>query len=327
MLKTTGTPGGNPRPEGYIRALCIAEHLNFLPMTLCKSFRWTPVLALGLGLASCGGADQSATQLPATDTLAVKQESDAVVKVGGKLFSIPSPIQTVMLVSEMKVPYANGLALPTENATRFATKEKQALALGVYGADMAYAVAYKDGQRALKTLKTLEQLSGQLNLSNAFSKEEMDAFKKNINNQDSLLRLTGKAFRSADRYLKNEQRDEVSAWVLAGGWIEGLYLTLGASGDKLDPRVTARMAEQRRTLDNLIALLAQHEGSTELLAQLKDLAGSYAQVGTTYKYVAPKQDAANRTTYLNSTTTAQVAPEVLQAIITKVKAIRTAITA
>jgi len=50
-------------------------------------------------------------------------------------------------------------------------------------------------------------------------------------------------------------------------------------------------------------------------------------VASTYKFVQPTTDAANKTTYINSVTTAEVGPEALQAIINKVRAIRAAIIA
>ncbi|MBX2983621.1 MAG: hypothetical protein WBB32_13820 [Flavobacteriales bacterium] len=296
-------------------------------MTLRKTSTWAAAFTLGLLLASCGGGGHADQQGATADTLAIPEDGDGLVKVGDKLFSIPSPVQTAILIRELKAPYASDLPFSTDSIARFATKEKQALALGVYGADLAYVAIHKDGQRSMKTLKAIEQLSGKLNLSNAFDKDLMEGFKKNINNEDSLLRFTGKAFRAADMYLKNDQRNDVSAGVLAGGWIEGLYLTLGSTGEKVDPKIATRLAEQRHTLDNLIALLGQNEASSELVAALKDLATSYEGVSSSYKFVQPTLDAGNKTTYINSVTNAEVSPEALQTIIRKVRAIRSSIIA
>ncbi|MBZ0207133.1 MAG: hypothetical protein K8H89_12470 [Flavobacteriales bacterium] len=296
-------------------------------MTLRNTTIWAAAIMLGLTVVSCGGGDKADRAETTADTLATAPTGDGLVKVGGKLFSIPSPVQTAMLIREVGMPYANELPLSTDSTSRFATKQKQALAMGVYGADLAYVAIHKDGQRSLRTLKAIEQLSGQLNLSNAFDKQLLDAFKKNINNEDSLLRLTGKAFRAADMYLKNDQRNDVSTGVLAGGWIEGLYLTLGSTGETVNPKITARLAEQRHTLNNLIALLEANDGSSELVAALKDLATDYQSVTSEYKFVKPTLDVVNKTTYINSVTKAEVSPEALQTIIRKVRAIRSSIIA
>lgn len=296
-------------------------------MTFHQTIKWTAALLLLSGLAACGGGGQSASGTGEVDSLVVQAESDGLVKVGNKVFSIPSPVQTVLLIRELKTPYASSLPLPTDSAVRYATKEKQALALGVYGADLAYVAVYKDGQRALKTLKAVEQLSGQLNLSNAFDRDLMQSFQRNVDNLDSLLRLTGKAFRAADMYLKSDQRDEVSIRVLAGGWVEGLYLSLGSVGDQVDPKVAMRLLEQRHTLDNLVELLGHEQDTDGLQALMKDLVVSYEGINSQYTFVEPTLDVTNKTTYINSTSSAEIAPEALAEIIKKVRAIRAAIIA
>ena len=296
-------------------------------MTVRYTSKWAAAMTTALLLAACGGGGNTDQVKATADTLSTATDGAGLVVVGNKLFSIPSPVQTALLIRELGLPYNNSLPLSTDSLARFTTKEKQALAMGICGADLAYVTIHKDGQRSLKTLKAIEQLSGQLNLSNAFDKDLMEGFKKNINNQDSLLRFTGKAFRAADMYLKNDQRNDVSAGVLAGGWIEGLYLTLGSTGEKVDPRIAGRIAEQRHTLDNLIALLKQNNGSSALVDSLQDLATAYEAVKTEYTFVQPTLDAVNKTTYINSVSKAEVPSEALQTIIRKVRAIRSSIIA
>lgn len=287
---------------------------------------WGIAISVAMGMAACGGG-QGGKEAAATDTLKTVTEDRGLVKVGGKVISIPSPIQTVMLAHELKAAYVPTLALTPDSVARFTDSRKKALALGVYGADLAYITLYQDGQRALKTLKAVESLSNGLNLSSAVDKDLMNRFKANVNNQDSLLRLTGAAFRAVDAYLKNEERNDVSTQVLTGGWVEGLYLTLGTSGSKVDKKVATRMAEQRHTLDNLIELHEKMDGEDELLALLKDLAASYSNIKSEYKFVQPTLDAANKTTYINSSSSVELPDEALQEIIRKVRAIRSAIIA
>src|SRR5690606_39986307 len=102
-------------------------------MTLCNTSTWAAVFTAGLLLAGCGGGDQGEPQQAPADTLAVPAEGEGLLKVGDKLFSIPSPVQTALLIREIKAPYESGLPYSTDSIARFATKEQQALALGVYG--------------------------------------------------------------------------------------------------------------------------------------------------------------------------------------------------
>ncbi|MFT3885077.1 MAG: hypothetical protein QM724_06495 [Flavobacteriales bacterium] len=301
-------------------------------MTARNTSTWALALLAGLSLFSCGGnTDQGQGGTPTADTLDTAQHADGgVVKVGGMLFGIPSPLQTALLIRKSGAAYAKDMPLSTDAAAKFTAKQQRALALGLYGADLAYVTIHKDGQRALKTLQTIEQLSGQLELSNAFDKALVDRFKKSLNNEDSLLRLTGTAYRAADSYLKANERNDVSAWVLAGGWVEGLYLTIGQPGAKLDQAVMDHIGEQKRSLDNLVLLLERTDtdkSATALVASLKALQGAYSGISSTYTYQQPTTDAAKKTTFINSVTTTTISAEQVRAIGEQVKAIRSTIIA
>ena len=60
---------------------------------------------------------------------------------------------------------------------------------------------------------------------------------------------------AADQYLKNNDRDDVSALVLVGGWVESLYLTVSDAAALKDAAMVNRIGEQKNTLNALIQLL------------------------------------------------------------------------
>ncbi len=321
-------PGGNDLTPIGLTSTRDFLQLDFFTMTVCNLTKWTAAVALGLCIAACssGGGD-TANTTPAADTLKSQDPGNGLVNVGGKLFSIPSPVQAALLMRKLGMPYDASLPLGTDSTAQFTTNHRMALAMGIHGADLAYCTVHKDGQRALKILMAVEGLGDKLNLKSAFDRTLMDGFKKNIGNEDSLLRMGGTAFRAVDMYLKNDQRNDVSALVLAGGWIESLYLTVGKSDAKLDPRVVDRIAEQRHSLDNLISLLKQGQAPSALVDSLQGLANSFDGVKYTYTYTQPTVDAANKTTYINSVTKAEVPAGTMETIIRKVRALRSSITA
>ncbi|MBK9422478.1 MAG: hypothetical protein IPN44_15760 [Flavobacteriales bacterium] len=297
-------------------------------MSVCKFLTLALAVTLVALLPACNGPAGEPSVNADADSLSVKPNSNGqLLNVQGKLFSIPSPVQTALLIKKANLPYRQMLPLNTDSLQRFTSKEKRALALGMYGADLAYRTVYKDGQAAIRSLKAIEQLSNQLNLGNAFDKDLMEGFIRNLSVEDSLLRFSGKAYRSADRYLKTDKQEDVSASVLAGGWVEGLYLSLGDATDKLDPKVATRLAEQQNTLTNLIGLLVQADTQPALVKQLQELKAALGGVKVTYVFVKPTLDVAKKTTYINSATSAEVPPETLQAIITKIREIRSSIIA
>lgn len=298
-------------------------------MSLCNISTWAMALLLAAMLPACSGGGQQDHNVNAdADTLNTGEGNNApVLNVNGKLFSIPSPVQAALLIKKANMPYRQNLPLSTDSISRFVSKDQRALALGMCGADLAYRTVYKDGQAAIKTLKAIEQLSSQLNLGNAFDKELVESFKRNLAFEDSLLRFSGKAYLAADRYLKQDRQEDVSASILAGGWVESLYLSLGDVNDKLDPLVATRLAEQRYALGNVIALLQQANTQPELVKMLQDLKSDLDSVKVTYTFVQPTLDVAKKTTYINSATSAEIPKETIQGIITKVREIRSSILA
>jgi hypothetical protein len=300
-------------------------------MTAQQNLKLLFLSAIGVALAACGGGsnDQKGTT-DGSDTLdTVAQVGNTnLMKVGGRLFNIPSPVETALLIHKLGLAYQKDVPLPTDKAASFATKTSRSLALGMYGADMAYVTVHNDGQRALSTLQAIEQLGSALDLTNAFDKALIDRYKKNLSSEDSLLRLSGAAYRAADRYLKTNERDDVSALVLAGGWVESMYLTLSDPSSGKEEGVANRVGEQKRTLNDLIALIEQadkEKACSSLIAGLKDLQTAFAAIQVTYQYEPAVTDAANKITHINSTSTVTITPEQLKAISDKVSSLRSTI--
>lgn len=297
------------------------------------SLKWAvPFLLSATLLGSCGNsadsADHDGSKSDTLDTTA--HESPGLINVGGRLFSVPSPMQTALLIKKLQQPYDKALPMAGEAADKMASKYQQALGLGAYGADLAYVAVHKDGQRALRTLELVQRLSAQLELTNAFDASLTEAFKKSMNNEDSLLRFTGMAYRAADRYLKANDRNDISAFVLAGGWVEGMHLSLSGAGETPAQALVDRIGEQRKSLESLITLLEEadkEKTASGLVAGLKDLLTVYAGVTSTYQYQPPTVDASHKTTFINSTSTVTMAPGTLAAIASKVAALRNQITA
>jgi len=276
-------------------------------------------------LASCGGNDQG--QTTGADTLAVidNPKESELIGVGGRFFSVPSPMQAAMAIKEAGLKYQKELAIPLEKGDAATARMSQALMLGAYGADMSYATVHKDAQRALATLESIERLGAKLELSNAFDKALAERFKANKGSEDSLMRFSGMAFRAADQYLKSNDALDVSAWMLAGGWVEGMHLTLADPAAAKNAKLVTRIGEQKGTLDGVLALVdgSNVDGqSNALLMGLKELRSAMEGVKTTYVYEPPVTDAAKKTTYINSKSTAEVSPEQLAAIAAKVAALR-----
>ena len=276
---------------------------------------------LALVAVSCGGDEPTEDQIEDPVVENVDPNSNQLMEIDGKVFSIPSPIQTAYLIKNSGTNYNKGILNEPAKVTNYSTSYKKAINLGIYGADLGYVTLYDQTQDAISYLTAVKAIGDDLGVSSAFDLELVERFEKNIGNQDSLLVLVSDAYKSSDRYLKNQQQNDVGGLILAGGWIESLYFATNAAEMTHNKEIIKRIGEQKTTLYNLIKLLTPYYSKpefTSLVDQLMELNEIYEKVETVYTYIKPTVDAENKITTINSTTEVNITDEQLKAITEKV---------
>jgi len=284
------------------------------------AFSTITVLAFGCGSDETVKEEVDTTQNQEEDT-----NQSQLMEIDGKVFSIPSPIQTATLIKNSGTNYSKDMLNVPSNVTKYSTNFKKAINLGVYGADLGYVTLYDQTQDAISYLTAIKSIGDDLGVSSAFDMELVERFEKNIGDQDSLLALVSDAYKSSDRYLKNNQQNDVGGLILAGGWIESLYFATNAAEMTNNADVIKRVGEQKATLSNLIKLLTPFYSKpefTNLVDQLIELDELFSKIEITYTYVKPTVDAQNKTTTINSTTDVNFSDEQLKAITAKTLEIR-----
>jgi hypothetical protein len=282
------------------------------------------LMAAGI-LSSCGDSkkDESKDEIIETpDTV-----KTSVLNVGGELFSVPSPIQTALLIQKSGISYDKSVLSASNKVNTFSTDYARSLNLGIYGADLGYVSLYNQTQDAIGYLASVKQLADKLGISAAFDASTMERIQKNVTNKDSMMVLVGIAYRGSDAYLKNNQRTDVSSLILAGGWIESMHFSVTAYKQKPNNDIKFRIAEQKQALGSLIKILSNNKTQevVDLTAQLTDLAKVYEDIQFKYTFVPPTDDTAKKVTYINSTTEVIVNDEQITKISDKIKEIRSKI--
>jgi hypothetical protein len=247
-----------------------------------------------------------------------------LLNVGGELFSVPSPIQTALLIQKSGIPYDKSVLNPSNKVNVFSTDFSRSLNLGIYGADLGYVSLYNQNQDALGYLAAVKQLADKLGISAAFDAAMMERIQKNVTNKDSMMVLVGIAYRASDAYLKNNQRHDVSSLVLTGGWIESMHFSISAYKAKPSNDVKYRIAEQKLALNSLIKILGNNTSKevVDLTAQFADLSKVYDGISFKYNFVEPTIDTLRKVTMINSTTEVLISDEQIIKISEKIKEIR-----
>lgn len=195
--------------------------------------------------------------------------------------TVPSPLETASLFQEAGADYNPGITNPLENVSNYSTNTQKALNLGVYGADLSYANIFDQSQESMFYMNCSKKMSDGLGITSAFDAATMERIEENMNNRDSLMTIINDAFWITDAYLKENGQDHLSALIITGGWIEGLYLgTKAINVASPNEALMQRIADQKYSLDNLTELLSTYE-NTEVDAieqKLKELQEVYNKI-------------------------------------------------
>ena len=288
---------------------------NFLAITIAVSL-----------FSSCGNKKEESGKdeiVEIADTV-----KTSVLNIGGELFSVPSPIQTALLIQKSGISYDKSTLHASNKVNTFTTdfsrRSSKSLNLGIYGADLGYVSLYNQTQDALGYLASVKQLADKLGISAAFDASTMERIKNNVTNKDSMMVLVGIAYRGSDAYLKNNQRTGISSLILTGGWIESMHFSVTAYKAKPTDLVRFRIAEQKQALGSLIKILSVSTEAevTTLTAQLTELAKIYDGIQFKYNFIEPVTDTTKKITYINSTTDVIVSDEQIALITNKIQEIR-----
>lgn len=308
----------------------VKKVLSFMIETLTTNLRLPKsklaLLLISAFLSSCKptpNQDNETTQ-PTADTLST------LVKVENAIFPIPSPWQVVNLIQKKNIPYNELYINSTKNYQRYTTSFKQAVNLGIYGTDLSYLNIYDKTQESLQYLGVIKKLSEQLRITESFDERIFERIENNIENKDTLIKIISDTYASSDLYLKKNERYDISALVVAGCWVESLFIMTKIAQEHNDREIINRIGEQKHPLDNLVELLTPfYYKSTEfanLLDSLIDLAYEFDGIIYSYTYREPIVDEANRVITIRSQSRVVMSEYHLKIINKKIEQIRTSLT-
>ncbi len=275
---------------------------NMIKNSVIKPYMLFILFIVSQLLCSCSGNNEEETSNKIDSTLL---KNPSIVKINNRLFSIPSPYQVAILVKDNKLPFNKDLLNPVQNQSNYSTTFKQALNLGIYGADLSYLNIYEQLPDAAGYFAVVKVLSKELGIMSTLDENTLKRIEDNSNNRDSLMLILSSLYRDADVYLFKNNRNEVGLLILAGGWVESLYVMTQTLSKNNNQEIINRIGDQKYPLDNLIELNRPYYGKISdefdaLLEQLVDLAAIFDGVSIEYTYEAPIVDEAKKLTIVNS---------------------------
>ncbi len=224
------------------------------------------VLVLTVVLISCrneqntpGKNDLAIRSLPAADSGNVRLI----------FYNMYLPPQMANIFEQTGANYNPSLLNQSDNFARYQDPHKIAINLGIYGVDMNYARMFNQASMTAKYFLTIQMMTKKLGIPASYYEDLLNGIDQFSANKDSLVRIAGEVYERTDAYLKRNGRDATAALIVAGGWIEALYIsTKIIESDPENMEMIDRIAEQKYSLNSLISLLGNYQEDISVAGDL-----------------------------------------------------------
>jgi len=205
--------------------------------------------------------------------------------------NISSPVEIAALIKAVGVPYSKDYLATTDYVDDYNTSFKQALGLGVFGADLGYQNMYNKTGGVIDYISAIKTLADGIRVGQFFDFTTLKRLATNNQNLDSLMYISVQNFNQMDRYLRENNRSNLSSLIVAGVWIESMYLLSEVIKESPNAELSEKIGEQKIILSNLMLLLKNYERDPkfkDLIGQLEEIQDIYREVTITYEKGEPE---------------------------------------
>ena len=275
--------------------------------------------------SNCGDGDKT-DEVETNDSL--KTEESKTGPVSETFFQVPSPgemLTFIKMVGGKKhdVSFLN----PPSNEKNYTDNKLRAINFGIYSCDLSYCSIFEMGSESLKYFKIVKMMGDQIGVSTAIKPEVLKRLESNIGSSDSLAVITDDVYFSSFEALEDSKQGPTLALVVAGGWLESLFIATNLAKYEENSPVIERLADQKYTLENLIEFLKKHESEVNVADVRGDFEGLLAEFNKIKeKDAAPAKTKDNKAATLAGGKQLVITAEVYASIVNKIRTIRNSYT-
>jgi hypothetical protein len=305
---------------------------NYLNFRVVNFIILLSLFLLNYSCKSCKNRESKEVGLE--DFLTEEDIFDDIDKAKKIFYSLPSPLETAMLLKSAGITYNEQLLNSLDNVDKYATNKSKALNLGIYTTDLSFASLFDQAQTSIKYMDATKRLATEMGISDAIDEETLKRLEQNLNNRDVVMDIISETFFNSSSYLKENDQQEVAAMVLVGGWIEGLYIGSQMIGDNpiQGNKLVDRISEQKLSFSIVERMLQdnrvnahgeENRDIVELINELHAVKSSFDKIEVQTSAVKIDEGDSSDITMLRSTTKINVTPEAFKELQTAVKSLRT----
>jgi hypothetical protein len=227
--------------------------------------------------SSCSTCSRQQTAREITVDIADLAIDSTYIGMARKVFySLPTPIEISMLIKNSGVAYQASLLNDPASASKYLTNTKMAVNFGVYITDLTYAGLFEQRQTVLRYKQTIQKLTEGLGIQSAIDNSLLQRLEANLNDKEELLRIIAETYASCTAYLDEDDRYFLTLSMLAGGWIEGMYIATCMTDENLimtEDRMKQLVIDQKFTFDMMWQVLSNLKNIPEIAGLMSELSG------------------------------------------------------
>ena len=198
------------------------------------------------------------------------------------VYPLPTTFEVTEMLNRIGAAYILTLSNPVSNVERYLTEKAKAINLGIYSADLSYASTYNQKQATIDYMDVSKKLIDALNISGAISPDIVEQIEANEDNKDALVNLITDTFYDTYEVLNRADRGSVSMLVLAGSWVEALYIVTHITEDTFKNKEMVKIVMDQKsslnTLMNLMSVVKEKPAVAEVMADLKPVHDIYNSI-------------------------------------------------
>lgn len=217
----------------------------------------TAALAAGVLAVATVGCTVKGSQ----DKSGVMSQKDVEQNVREFVYPLPTAFEVTEMLNRIDAAYIIDVCNPKENVDKYVTEAKRAVNMGVYSADLCYASTYNQQSNVMDYTQTIRALIDALDMTRAVDPELATKMEDNENNKEGMTELISNSFYDSYDYLNRNGRGPVSLMIVAGSWVEGLYIATHISQETFENKEMVKiLLSQKEPLEKLVKLLDQVKG-------------------------------------------------------------------
>jgi hypothetical protein len=243
-----------------------------------------------LFLAACGQRPSEKLEVDLEDAEAGELQISSET-MNDIIQNIASPIEVAALISSLNIPFSTSYLADPEKLSTSTTSFEMAYSLGALSADLGYLNMYEKTGTAVNYLSSINRLADALQIGQFFDFATIKRLATTSSDLDSLLFISINSFNNMDDYLRETDRSNLSTLMIAGVWMEGLYLATQVAVQNSNEELKSMIGEQKLILNDLLLVLNNFRNESVIKGYIDDfeaIKGAYTDVKITYEVGEPE---------------------------------------